>query len=62
MLIPCVDNTLLIFILLAGVVVLGAICLWQRRIIRRKNLLLVRFIMEYLRYKYGNFSGTNFHS
>ncbi|MBO7099439.1 MAG: hypothetical protein IKQ51_06985 [Bacteroidaceae bacterium] len=53
---------MLIFILLAGVVVLGAICLWQRRIIRRKNLLLVRFIMEYLRYKYGNFSGTNSHS
>ena len=62
MYITCVDNNLLISVLLAGVVVLGAMCLWQRRIIRRKNRLLVKFIMEYLRYKYGGFSEANSHS
>jgi hypothetical protein len=52
----CDDTDLIISALLVGVIVLGGVCLWQRHIIRRKNRLLVKFIMENLRYKYGSFS------
>ena len=58
----CDDTDLIISALHVGAVILGGICLWQRRIIRRKNRLLVKFIMENLRYKYGGFSEANSHS
>jgi len=47
-----IEFNLLTAILLVMVVVLGAVCLWQRRAIRLKNRVLVRLIKENLRYKY----------
>ena len=38
--------------LLVMVVVLAAVCLWQRREIRLKNRTLARLIKENLRYKF----------
>jgi hypothetical protein len=38
--------------LLVMVVVLAAVCLWQRREIRMKNRTLARLIKENLRYKF----------
>ena len=51
--IPFADmNThLLCVVLLAVVLVLGAVCLWQRREIRRKRRFLTQFIKESVEYK-----------
>ena len=47
-----IEFNLLTAVLLVMVVVLAAVCLWQRREIRLKNRVLVRLIKENLRYKY----------
>ncbi len=45
------NMTLLCCILLIAVVVLAAVCLWQRHKIWEKDCTLVHFIGEYLKYK-----------
>jgi hypothetical protein len=52
MMITGIDFNLLTAALLVMVVVLAAVCLWQRREIRLKNRTLARLIKENLRYKY----------
>ncbi len=44
-------TSLFCYILLAAVVVLLAVCLWQRHRIRIKNRALVRYINESIKYK-----------
>lgn len=45
------NTNLLYVVLLAVVLLLGSVCLWQRLVIRRKNRALVRFITESYKYK-----------
>ena len=52
MMITGIDFNLLTAALLVMVVVLAAVCLWQRREIRMKNRTLARLIKENLRYKF----------
>ena len=52
-----VNTNILITALLAMVVVLGAVCLWQWRKMRRLEHVLVRFIKENLKYKYHRYGG-----
>ena len=46
------NTHLLCVVLLAVVLVLGAVCLWQRREIRRKRHLLAQFIKEAVKYQW----------
>ena len=46
------NTCLLCVVLLAVVLVLGAVCLWQQREIRRKKRLLAQFIKEAVEYKW----------
>lgn len=46
------NTCLLCVVLLAVVLVFGAVCLWQQREIRRKKRLLAQFIKEAVEYKW----------
>lgn len=54
MMITGVDINLLTIALTAGVLALGAVCLWQWYNIRSLKRTLSKFIRENLRYKYGS--------
>ena len=46
------DFNLLTVVLLIAVVLLGAICFWQRSEMRRKNRTLARLLKENIGYKF----------